>query len=177
LINDEKSKEIPPTGPIYPPIGGGGSKTPSGQGGGKPGGTGGDGKGDEEGKKPPTGGSKGEEIVQQEGLQVITSDVVNEIINEISTTTTTTTEEEKNTNIDRAKQILKKVDQALRKKAYDDKNSKTIEDLLEKLKQNQSEQVVVQSATLGRQVKDAIKHLEELKKQTSLTQSQSPEKN
>jgi len=172
LINDEKSKEIPPTGPIYPPTGGGGSKTPSGQGGGKPGGTGGDGKGDEEGKKPPTGGSKGEEIVQEIGLQVIGSDIVNDIIDEISTTTTT--EEEKNTNIERAKQILKKIDQALSKKKYDEENKKEIEDLFEKLKQNQSEQIVVQSATLGKQVKNAIKHLEELKKQSSLAQVQSP---
>ncbi|CAG8737604.1 4694_t:CDS:2, partial [Funneliformis caledonium] len=144
--------------PNYPSPGGGGGgghgpSTPSG---GKP-----DEKGKDKGKedkKPSTDGtSKGEEIVKQLGLKEVDAD------------------SEKQTNLDRAQQILKKIDQALSKQKYDKKNDKEvkqIQNLLEKLKENQKETVVVHSPTLNQQVEGAIKHLEELKKQTPATSKQ-----
>jgi len=67
---------------------------------------------------------------------------------------------------------LKKIEKALKKKEY----SGEAKELYEKLKENQKEQIVLQTLTLGKQVEKAILHLEKLKNKKPQAESQ-PQKN
>ncbi|WP_147410568.1 hypothetical protein [endosymbiont GvMRE of Glomus versiforme] len=180
LINTEKAKEgSAPPGPGLPggpypdngdPDSGEGDdsgKTPPG--------------GKEDGKKPigpeektpggkedvPTD-SSGEEIKEEEWKNVSPS-TVDKIVKE-NEATNIQSGKDKDANLEKIKEILKKVNQAKGKEKYNEP-AKTLQ---EELNQIQSSSLVTQLESLKKEVNEAIQHLEKLEKESSQTQDQAP---
>src|SRR6185312_660858 len=107
--------------------------------------------GDESGSGgQPTGGSLPESVIQ----------FIEDIINKNPSISTEGKKEEVNKQKDKAGEILKKIEQALRKEEFND----TAEELLEELEKYKTDNSVASQA-LSQQLEGAIEHLEQLREQ------------